>query len=753
MTTSSDEIHCYHGIGDDVVKKHSGFFGLLTLPAMVLLVSCVKPFGAGDITTPELPPQVVDDKAARQEPVAPEGAATQVLFGDLHVHTSFSPDAFVTGNPLTGGYGLRPPAFACDYARYCSALDFWSINDHAEGITPRRWAETQESIRACNAVSGDPGNPDMVSYLGWEWSQVATSANAHFGHKNVIFLDTEEGKVPTRSIAAPRDKLNKSPIGRPTQFMMSLMDFENREFYLGIQTYYDEIADTPICPKSVDVRELPESCLEVADDPGELFEKLEQWGYESMVIPHGNAWGMNTPPNTSFDKQLNRRYHDPRRQTLFEIYSGHGNSEEYRDWRSTGVRDDGSMYCPEPTEDYLPCCWQAGNIIAARCVAAGESDTECANHADEARQNFVDASISGHLTVPGQQVEDWLNCGQCEDCFNEPMDHRPMTTGQYAWAITNFDDPDKPLRFRFGTIGSSDNHGASPGTGYKEVDRVRLTDGLRIASERQAKYMMQDSREPVPNSISLEEAGDFGLNKQRNMERQSSFWMTGGLVAVHSEGRDRHSIWDAMKNKNVYGTSGDRILLWFDEISGDSPVPMGSEIQRSHNPRFRVSAVGAFEQQAGCPEHAEQALGQDKLQTLCGGECYHPSDTRKGIDRIEIVRIEPQITPGEPVGSLIQDPWQVFACDGNEQGCIAEFDDKGFIHGDREVVYYVRAVQEPSPMINAGGLRCEYDAQGNCIGVDPCYGDYRTAVEDDCTAPTGQRAWSSPIFVIPDQKQ
>ena len=50
-------------------------------------------------------------------------------------------------------------------------------------------------------------------------------------------------------------------------------------------------------------------------------------------------------------------------------------------------------------------------------------------------------------------------------------------------------------------------------------------------------------------------------------------------------------------------------------------------------------------------------------------------------------------------------------------------------------------------MVNADNVRCEYDEQGECVKVNPCYGDYRTSSEDDCLAPANQRAWSSPIFV------
>src|SRR5574337_527133 len=163
--------------------------------------------GPGTPTAARIPPAVVTARTqARANAAEAAGAAPskQILFGDLHVHTTFSSDAFLMSLPMMqGGSGAHPIADACDYARFCSALDFWSINDHAESSTPQHWRETKEFIRQCNAIAGrDDQNPDVAVFLGWEWSQMGRTPEEHYGHKNVIFKGLQDNEVPARPIGA-----------------------------------------------------------------------------------------------------------------------------------------------------------------------------------------------------------------------------------------------------------------------------------------------------------------------------------------------------------------------------------------------------------------------------------------------------------------------------------------------------------------------------------------------------------------------
>jgi hypothetical protein len=683
---------------------------------------------------------------------APGAEATKpILFGDLHVHSTFSIDAFAFALPIFGGEGAHPPADACDFARYCSSIDFFSLNDHAEGLTPARWQESIDSIRQCNALAGESANPDLVAFMGWEWTQVGDRPESHFGHRNVIFRGLADSDLPTRPISALPDGITQRAralwLVRAIEKLGPLGLGEVADFLWLTR----QIAETPDCPSGIDTLDLPGDCRENAATPAELFAKLDRWNSDYLVIPHGLAWGIHAPPGSGLDRLLRDGNHDPVRERLVETFSGHGNGEEYREAMPDTEAGDP---CPAPTPDHLPCCWQAGEIMRARCGDLPAA--ECERRIEAAKRLALEAAETPHRIFPDTTPEDWLDCDQCRDCFKPAMNLRPRQTAQYSLAVSRFDEDDAtdtaPERFRWGFIASTDNHTARPATGYKQYARREMTDARGMASptlDRLTRpFIAGRPRDPQRAQPGRAERHSFqGLF---DVERQASFMYPGGLVAVHAETRDRHSIWAALGRREVYGTSGPRILLWFDLLNAsEGPAPMGSEVSLGAAPEFEVRAAGAFRQRPGCPEASHSALSPERLERLCRGECYHPGDERHPIAAIEIVRVRPQTRPGEAIEALIDDPWRRFDCPADPAGCSVRFSDPDFVASGRSAVYYARALQAATPAINAANLRSEFDAAGNAVSVDPCHGSYRTAFDDDCLAPAQERAWSSPIFVEP----
>ncbi|MEH6550054.1 MAG: DUF3604 domain-containing protein [Pseudomonadales bacterium] len=690
---------------------------------------------AADQRQQENSAQLAASSALSAAPIKP------ILFGDLHVHTSYSIDGFAMELPVMAQQGTHPPAHACDFARYCASLDFFSYNDHAENLTPEHWQVTKDTVRDCNARAQDINNPDLVAFAGFEWTQVGVQPEKHWGHKNVIFPGTAEDQLPARPISArPRGSTvgNTDSIGKMVK--LKYVDPLNWTRYNDLGWLLDRIDEIPDCPKDKDGPALEGYCNEVADTPEDLYRKLDSWTDDYLVIPHGNTWGVYTPVGSSWDKQLNSKQHN-KKQGLLEVMSGHGNSEEYRSWDHFALDDKGRAYCPEPTDDFLSCCWQAGEIMRQRCD--GLSDEECELRVSDARQKALAAGPYPHMVFPDSQPAEWLNCGQCNDCFKPAISTRPKSSSQYAMAISNFkelDESGRPNRFKFGFIASTDDHTARPGTGYKQYERRKMTFATGMRSDFYTQLAMPKMDDPQqPMTVDIED----GMPDQR----VGSFSYPGGILAVHSEGRKREQIWSALKNRQVYGTSGPRMLLWFDLVNADnSRLPMGSEVTMNQSPTFQVRALGDYIQKPGCPDHSVTALSADRLDYICAGDCYNPSDKRHDIATIEVIRIKPQSYAGEPVEQLIEDPWRRFDCEqgGDGEGCVVEFSDTEF---NRDSLYYVRALQQATPAINGDYLRTTMNEQGQPVKVEPCYGDFRTDADDDCLAPAQERAWSSPIFV------
>ena len=709
---------------------------------------------AGLIQGGALSAEVIAARTARMKAGAPSGDEKLILFGDLHVHTTLSADAFLSSLPLFSGTGVHPLADACDFARYCSALDFWASTDHAESLTPPRWKMVKDSVRACQKVAGGDGAPDLVSFIGFEWTQVGLTPDTHFGHKNVIFRDLEDEKISARPIAAMLQGGDTAMrrMARGLTPLIPLRDFSKRQSYFDYNRFVAETRGAMPCDRESRSDVLPTDCMEFAVTPGELVRRLfDEQKLAPLIIPHGMTWGYYTPAGTDWRKAL-LPAERPDRFRLVEVSSGHGNSEEYRSWADVNIASDGKVTCPAPTTDYLPSCWRAGEMILARCLKTGEGAATCEMRAAEARQAYVDLGIAGHVTVPGATGADWLDAGQCTDCFFPSLNYRAKLSAQAGLAEAYFDDTGQATRFTWGFIGSSDNHRARPGTGYKQVDRRQNTDARGASDEtwKNLMYPREEGEDEIPSAKTLtrEQALELPGLQIVEGERQAAFLHTGGLAAVHAAGRSREAIWDALERRETYATSGQKILLWFDAVDAKgAKVAMGSGVEAKASPTFTVKAAGAFKQKPGCPDFAKAGLDDGRLTKLCSGECDNPSDERSRITRIEVVKIRPQKAKGEALAALIQDRFIVHNCTASADGtCSFTFSDPAYAGDGRDALYYVKAIQEAEPMINGDTLKCERDASGKCVKVNLCYGDYRSG-KDDCLAPAEPRAWSSPIYV------
>ncbi|MDC0635970.1 DUF3604 domain-containing protein [Gammaproteobacteria bacterium] len=655
---------------------------------------------------------------------------SQILFGDLHVHTTYSIDAFTLELPMMGLQGVHDSAMACDFARYCANLDFFSFNDHAESLTPDHWREQKEIVQQCNISNNDPVTNDLVVFPGWEWTQIGTTPDNHWGHRNVIFKNIQD--LPARPIGSRTPETGLGIFDTTEKAVAARwLDPLNFKRYSDLGWLLNTVRNIPFCDEGINSTELPLGCYEYARTPQDLFSKLDEWQTDSIVIPHGQTWGFHVPLGTSWDNRLNDQGHDSSKQILLEVMSGHGNSEEFRDIASANFLQSGEMSCPEPTDNFLPCCWQAGEIQKKKCN--GLSDDECTARVELAKKYTLAGGPYTNMVFPEADPEEWLNCDQCTDCFKPAFNYRPKQSAQYALAISNFDSGNEsPQRYNFGFIASTDDHTARPGTGYKQYERRKMTFAMGPKSKMwEYKYKAEDPNFPELPKI---EPGD----SQPDSERVSSFVYPGGILALHSEGRSKDQIWSALKNKNVYGTSGPRILLWFDIInSPNGTQPMGSEIIMSQNPKFVVRAAGSFKQKQGCPAESLDSLSPERLEYLCAGECYNPSNERHIIEKIEVIKITPQAYVGEAISPLVQDAWKTFSCKEKSE-CTIEFEDGDY---SRDSVYYVRAIQEATPAINGSNTSQENQS------FQLCKGSFRTSLSDDCLGNSGERAWSSPIYL------
>ena len=227
----------------------------------------------------------------------------------------------------------------------------------------------------------------------------------------------------------------------------------------------------------VPVRDLPADCREFAATPKELFAKLRRVERAFDGDPARHHLGLLHAARLELGQTAHAEQNDPGQQRLIEVFSGHGNSEQFRPYREVAIGADGARTCPAPADDYLPSCWRAGEIIEARCRAENRPESECAERAaDRAAELRRRGDNGGAATVPGSELARLAGRGPVPRLLPAGVQLPPAQLGAVHHVARARSGPACRCASGWASSRRATTTPARPGTGYKEVARTEFTE-------------------------------------------------------------------------------------------------------------------------------------------------------------------------------------------------------------------------------------------------------------------------------------
>ena len=656
---------------------------LLAASAATLLLACGSEAPFEDF--------VVSDHArtaqAPKEPCASRNPLRNAYFGDLHVHTSFSNDAWSFGVRATpedayryafGEGNITLPINRGDEAnrRQVSIdrpLDFMAVTDHAEFLGEQTLCTDPKSevVEAdfCQAFKeGEGRNPSLLLKI---FSPAPTR------DKDVCGKDgnrcAEAALVPWHStINAAEQWYDNSADCERTTFIA----FEYSSHRLGSNLHRNVIFRNTVVPKR------PISFLD-ANREWRLWEILDQeclssdTGCDALAIPHnsnisnGRMFSVDYAGTSSTAEQVARATLRMKVEPVIEVMQHKGDSE-------------------------------CRNGLAG---VLGAVDELCDF---EKFENLAFTAITGKPEV--------------DDCYSGPLaDYIPhkgpncLTRNNYVrYALIEGLKEEQRIGvnpFKFGISASTDTHNATGGGVAERTYPGHLGWGDGTA-ERRVTYATE-----IPG------------NSSNN---------PGGLIGVWAQENSRDAVFDSIRNKEVFGTSGPRIKPRFFggwdydmNLCADPDllakayaggVPMGGDLPAAAGsaPRFLAMAISdpGMANAAGMPLQRLQVVkGWYDEQ---GDHHQKVFDVAGDRDNGASVNLDNCATQGS----------------GFEQLCTV-WSDPEFAAKQR-AVYYLRAVENPS---------CRYSTW-------QCNAMPSSERPPDCSDPIvpkiiHERAWSSPIWYTP----
>jgi hypothetical protein len=597
-----------------------------TLCAIILLAWQLA--GCSPVEDPTLFPEFDPATAGPppDKPAVPANPLRNLFWGDLHIHTSLSTDAFTMGVrtlPDDAYYFTRGGTIehGAGYPiRASRPLDFAAVTDHSEYIGVLRASDIdlplkQRSLRE-RLLNDGP--------LSLAIAFIRASAQISGGDLRVDVEGPEEIMIDSwREIIAAAER-HYDP-GTFTTFVAYEWTSMPGEQNLHRNVVYRGTL-TPVRPFS---------SLDSAN-PEDLWDALDaqrEQGMDAISIPHNS----NASNGLMYDRVS---------------FSGAALDADYASQR---LRN-------EPISEILQ--------------IKGTSDTHPSLSPEDEFADFeimnAMLSTSGAASEPrGSYARDALRTGlelSHSDGFNP---------------------------YLFGVIGSSDSHNASSSVEednhHGKLPMMDGTAGLRLG-----KSML------LPESY----------QRQRR-------WGSAGLAAVWAQENTRDSLFDAMRRRETYATSGPRILLRFfagwdyEEAMMDSPdllaaayqggVPMGGSLGPAAPggaPRFALWAA-----------RDPQGANLDRLQVIKGWVDALGVSHEKIYD----VAASGGRTPGPdgrlaPVGNTVDVDTASYSNSIGAEQLAVLWRDPDF-DPDVEAFYYARAIEIPTPRWST------YDALK--LGVEP----------------------------------
>ena len=422
-----------------------------------------------------------------------------VFFGDMHVHTAYSFDAYIggtTGTPDQAyqfAQGTAIPVLG-ESVKIKRPLDFAAVTDHSE------YLGELYTVNVPEAPGYNTLHPRVIRGIGIDTAKqqefflkmLRNTGNATKNHPR--FFRGFETTIAAWDIALEAAEDHYKP-GEFTTFAAY-------EWTLGIGMMHGH---RNVFFRDMVVPDYPISAIEATDEE-QLWQSLDGFrkdGSTVMAVPHNTnlSGGFAFPEQRADGSPIDRAYVEQRNanEPLVEIHQAKGNSEVYASF------------------------WENDEF----------ADFENYNQGPPLINNFV-----RHTLKRGLKYQDEFGTNP----------------------------------YKYGLIGSTDSHNATPGNTEEDDDYIGNHCQIDLRAETRV------SRDWI---LDREVKTHVAVNP-------------GGLMAVWAPANTRSDIYDAMARKETYATSGTRIKVRFfggynfesryenyDELvedGYDKGVAMGSDI-------------------------------------------------------------------------------------------------------------------------------------------------------------------------------